>query len=167
MPKQTCYEAFTQGKLDRMIRPLPYGYYKLKESFETLVECRAEIFRIMAYMSGKASRYSLMHCTSEDMHKWLKDLPALVAHSMAYELLPGLLTLEKDGSEPTMIANTHSHVERACFDLLDRLESARLKLQGSIIAEYNLMKRSGSTLIPLMDESIALAWVALRASPCR
>ena len=167
MSKQTCYEAFKQGKMDRTNRPLPYGHYKLREAYENLAEWGKELNRIAVYVSGKTGRNNLMHCTPEDMHVWLKDLPALVAHTVAYELLPGLLALDKDGADSTLIASCYPNIERECIDLLDRLELARLKLQRGIGTEYNLMKHGGSTLMPLMDEAIAIARGALKLSPYR
>ncbi len=119
MPKPTCYKAFEQGQNDRANRPLPCGHYKLSECYEYLVEYRKEIGRIKAYVSGKAVRYNLMHCTHEDMHMWLKELPTLVAESMAYEPLPGLATLDKDWADPDFVKRAYPP-SGACLYCPDR-----------------------------------------------
>jgi hypothetical protein len=161
MRKQSCQEIFHQGQRLRLHHPLQSGQYKLEECRDRLRRCYVEIGRIRRYLTGKGSPYALQHCTTEDKHLWLKDLPGHVAHRLGYEVVPGLLALGADGADPTAIMNVHPRIENDCLALVGCLESARTSIRRSIGVEYEQMKQDGSMLEPLVERAIDITDHAL------
>ena len=167
MPKSTCNEAFNKGAEQRAEFPLPHGAYKLTETRDRLKSCKAEIDRIRNYVSGKADKWSLEHCTYYDKHKWLKNLPEWVAFCLGRDLLPGLLACEGeiDGADLITIQNIYPALESSCHKLIDNFESTRQQINKSIKVEYLAMKSGGSLLEPLIDDAIGLVDKALSVLP--
>lgn len=165
MRKLTCHEAFHRGKIARSQYPLQEGRYKLEECRYRLHSCCEEIDRIRRLITRKDSRHCLWHCTAEDKHLWLKDLPGHIAHHLGYEVLPGLLALDADGAPPVNIRRAFPQVEKECLDLLDSLESVRVTIRRSIGVEYWYMKQGGSMLEPLAQRAIDITERALRVLP--
>ena len=167
MPKLTCYEAFNNGAKHRAQFPLPHGAYKLIETRDRLKSCKAEIDRIRNYVSGKADRWSLFHCTYYDKHIWLKDLPEWVSFSLGRDLLPGLLACEgdADGADLITIQSIHPALESSLHKLIDDFESKRQQIKKLIEAEYSVMRTGGSLLEPLVDDAIGLFDKALTVLP--
>ena len=167
MPKSTCYEAFNNGSKHRAQFPLPHGAYKLIETRDRLKSCKAEIDRIRNYVSGKADRWSLFHCTYYDKHIWLKDLPEWVSFSLGRDLLPGLLACEgdADGADLITIQSIHPALESSLHKLIDDFESKRQQIKKLIEAEYSVMRTGGSLLEPLVDDAIGLFDKALTVLP--
>lgn len=165
MHKQTCHEAFHQGQRLRSQHPLRSGQYKLEECRDRLWLCHAEIGRIRRHLTSKGSPCVFRHCTTEDKHLWLKDLPAHVAHRLGYEVLPGLRALDADGACPRAIMTALPLIETECQTLLNTLESVRVIIRRSIGVEYWHMRQGGSMLEPLVERAIDIADHALSVLP--
>ena len=167
MPKSTCNEAFNKGAEHRAEFPLPHGAYKLIETRDRLKSCKAEIDRIRNYVSGRADKWSLEHCTYYDKHKWLKDLPEWVSFDLGRDLIPGLLACEGDidGADLITIQSIYPTLESSCHKLIDDFESTRQQIKKSIEAEYSAMRTGGSLLEPLVDDAIGLFDKALTVIP--
>jgi hypothetical protein len=167
MPKSTCNEAFNKGAEQRAEFPLPHGAYKLIETRDRLKSCKAEIDRIRNYVSGRADKWSLAHCTYYDKHKWLKDLPEWVSFDLGRDLLPGLLACEGDidGADLITIQSIYPALESSCNKVIDNFESTRKQINKSIKVEYSAMKSGGSLLEPLFDDAIGLFDKALSVIP--
>ena len=161
MRKTNCYEAFHQGRALRLQYPLRHGQYKLEECQSRLQSCRDEVDRIRAVVRNEACRWSLMHCTADDKHIWLKDLPRHIAHRLGYEVLPGLAALGEDGADQRDVDIAFPHIEQAAHALVDRLESVRVTISKRIGVEYWHMKQGGSLLEPLVDKAIFITQRAL------
>lgn len=165
MHNPSCHEVFQKAKIQRAQNPLGHGYYKLRECRERLVSCHAEIGRIRRYLNHESARYELMHCTAEDKHIWLKDVPSHVAYRLGYEVLPGLKALSADGVRSKIIQDTYPWIEKECLALLDSLELARTAIRKNIGAEYRQMRQGRSMLEPLVEKAIVLASLALDIHP--
>jgi hypothetical protein len=167
MPKSTCHEAFNIGAKHRAQFPLPHGAYKLIETRDRLKSCKAEIDRIRNYVSGRADKWSLFHCTYYDKHTWLKDLPEWVSFSLGRDLLPGLVACEgeTDGADLITIQSIHPTLELSSHKLIEVFESTRLQIKKSIETEYSAMRTGGSLLEPLVDDAIGLFDKALSVLP--
>lgn len=167
MPKSTCYKAFNNGAKHRAQFPLPHGAYKLIETRDRLKSCKAEIDRIRNYVSGRADKWSLEHCTYYDKHIWLRQVPEWVSFDLGRDLLPGLRACEGDidGADLITIQNIYPALESSCHKLIDGFESARQQIKKSIEAEYSAMRTGGSLLEPLVDDAIGLFDKALTVIP--
>lgn len=156
MRKPNCFESFHEGQALRLQCPLRLGQYKLAECQSRLQSCRDEVSRIRAVVRSEASKWSLRHCTADDKHSWLKDLPRHVAHRLGYEVLPGLVALAEDGAAQRDVDIAFPHIEQAVHALVSRLESVRVTISKSINIEYWQMKQGGSLLEPVVDEAISI-----------
>ncbi len=167
MPKSTCHEAFNKGAEHRAQFPLPHGSYKLIETRDRLKSCKAEVDRIRNYVSGKADKWSLFHCTYYDKHIWLKNLPEWVSFDLGRDLLPGLSACgtDIDGADLITIQSIHPALKSSSHKLIDDLEMSRLRISTSIETEYSAMKSGGSLIEPLVDDAIALFDEALSVLP--
>ena len=167
MPKSTCNEAFNKGAEQRAEFPLPHGAYKLTETRDRLKSCKAEIDRIRNYVSGKADKWSLEHCTYYDKHKWLTDLPEWISFDLGRDLLPGLRACEGDidGANLITIQGIYPTLESNSHKLINDFESTRKQINKSIEVEYSAMRKGGSLLEPLVDDAIGLFDKALSVLP--
>ena len=167
MPKSTCHEAFNIGAKHRAQFPLPHGAYKLIETRDRLKSCKAEIDRIRNYVSGKADKWSLFHCTYYDKHIWLKKLPKSISFDLGRDLLPGLSACGTgiDGADLITIQSIHPTLESSSHKLIDVFESTRRQINKSIETEYSAMRTGGSLIEPLVDDAIALFDEALSVLP--
>ena len=165
MLNQNCLTAFQNGQAERLECPLPYGRYKLVAGMGRLVQCRDELGRIRAYVSGRSDRWALMHCTSYDKYVWLRAMPSTISHRLGKDLLPGLLALEADGAPRCVIQDIYPSVEKSCRRLIHTSEEVRLVINKSIKAEYSEMKSGSSLIEPLFDQAISLFDEALAALP--
>jgi len=161
MRKPNCHESFRKGKLLRLQHPLENGHYKLVECRTRLQSCLDEVGRIRAFVRKEATQWSLMQCTVDDKHTWLKDLPLNVAHRLGYEVLPGLRALVRDGAARRDISIAYPLIEQAAHDLVDRLESVRVSIRKCIDYEYWHMQQGGSLLEPVVNDAISLTQRAL------
>jgi len=162
MVQETCYEVFQDGCLTRIKHPLPYGHYKLRECWERLGGTARELDRIKELVSGRGDKWSLMHCTSEDKHVWLKSVPYSVAWRLGYEVLPGLKALIGDGVPQAEIDSLFPTLAQNVKALVSRLETARRRISKDIGYEYLLMRQGTPLLSPLVKEAIYLSEQALQ-----
>ncbi len=165
MPKPTCHEVFHDAQSLRSRHSLNEGRYKLEECQYRLQSSCEEIGRIWRLLTREGSPYCLRHCTAEDKHLWLKDLPGRVAYRLGYEVLPGLLALGADGADPADITRALPRIERECLGLLDSLESVRVDIRRNIRLEYWHMRQGGPMLEPLVEEAIEIIDHALGVLP--
>lgn len=165
MRKPSPLNSFAKGRLDRLSYPLSSGRYKLVECAERLEQCIDEIDRIRNYINGRGHRWSLMHCTAEDKHQWIKDLPAHVAYRLGYEVLPGLQALTVDGVDSNTIHSEIPNFERYCSSVVLQLEIAHMKIRKSINVEYDQMRSGRSLLEPQVRDAVGIAKRALRLIP--
>lgn len=162
MRKQSPLNSFAKGRRDRLSYPLSSGRYKLVECAERLEHCIDEIDRIRKYINGLGHRWSLMHCTAEDKHLWLKDLPSHVAYRLGYEVLPGLQALTADGVDSTVIRSELPNFERDCLSVVGQLEIVHQKIYKSIKVEYDQMRLGNSLLESHVRDAAGIAKRALR-----
>jgi hypothetical protein len=165
MPNANCYEAFNKATAERKKDPLPRGEYKLRECRSRLVRCKKELVSIQRLVSGKADRWALGCCTSEDKHIWLKRLPEAVAHWLGWSLIPGLHALTADGVSAQAIESISGPIGRETNLLLSRLEAVRQAIAKNIDREYERMRSGTPMLEPLVDEAIRLTDLALSLLP--
>ena len=162
MSKPTPLESFERGRRARLSYPLSSGRYKLVECSERLEQCVEEISRIRDYLNGRRDRWAFMHCTVEDKHLWLKDLPSHVAYRLGYEVLPGLQALAVDGVDSTVIGIELPKFEGYCSSVVGQLEIAHMKIRKSINVEYDQMRSGRSLLEPQVRDAVGIAKRALR-----
>jgi hypothetical protein len=167
MPKSTCYEAFSKGAEHRAQFPLPHGEYKLIETRDRLKSIKVEIDRIKNYVTGRADKWSLEHCTYYDKHIWLRKVPEWVSFDLGRDLVPGLLACEGDidGADLITIQNIYPTLKSSSHKLIDNLEAAREQITKSIELEYAAMSTGRSLLEPLVDDAIGLFDKALTVIP--
>ncbi len=154
MHKHTCHAAFHQGRHLRSQHPLRSRQYKLEECRDRLQLCHAEIGRIRRRLTSKGRPCAFRHCTADDKHIWLKDLPRHVAHRLGYEVLPGLAALGEGGADQRDVDIAFPHIKQAAHSLVDRLESVRVTISKRIGVEYWHMKQGGSLPEPLVNKAI-------------
>jgi hypothetical protein len=106
-----------------------------------------------------------MHCTAEDKHLWLKDLPAHIAYRLGYEVLPGLRALTADGVDSTVIHSELPIFERDCLSVVGQLEIVHQKIYKSIKVEYDQMRFGGSLLEPRLRDAVGIAKNILQLIP--
>jgi hypothetical protein len=162
MRKPSPLNSYAKGRRDRLSYPLSSGRYKLVECAERLEQCIDEIDRIRNYINGRGHRWSLMHCTTEDKHLWLKDLAAHVAYRLGYEFLPGLQALTVDGVDSITINSEIPYFERYCSSVVGQLEIVHQKIYKSINVEYNQMRLGSSLLEPQVRDAFGVTKRALR-----
>lgn len=161
MRKKNCYDTFSEACLTRLRHPLPYGRYKLVECNERLGQIVQELHRIAALVAGRGDKWSLMHCTSEDKHFWIKSVPNMVAWRLGYEVLPGLRALTGDGVPKARIDAAYPSIEVEVKNLVARLDSARQMIAKDIGYEYCRMQHADPLLKPLVENAVSLTEGAL------
>lgn len=159
MTKSNCYKSFNDGKAERAIYPLHQGRYKLEEQERNLLATKETIRMVRDFVRGRSGCTFLGSCVADDKHIWLKPVPLYVAHLLGYNLLPGLIALNKEGAQ--FVDRDYPTIERDCLQLLDRLEQVRIAIKSDISIEYDHMKLGGSLLDPLIDEAMHLVHRAL------
>ena len=156
MNYKTCFEAYEAAEITRNRHPLSNGEYKLRECSDRLGSTLEELSRIQDLVSGRGDKWSLMHCTSEDKHLWLKGVPAAVAWRLGYEVIPGLRALTGDGVPEAVIDATFPNVEHKVANLMLQLESTHRLIRKNIGIEYRRMRSDDSLLKPLVVEAIQI-----------
>lgn len=158
MTKQykTCQDAFDAAAIDRKNYPLNQGEYKLWEVRNTISGWKKELVQITAFKKDKTKRHGLSHCTADDAGYWLKDLLALIAYELGYNVLPSIAALTADGvSSHTVDSLLHQATQRSGH-LVGLCESARKLLSQGISEEYKRMKARQSSIEPILDQILAL-----------
>jgi len=164
MAQKTCQDVFHKACIARVRHPLPFGDYKLRECYRRLQQTGLELDKIQKLVSGRGSKWSLMHCTSEDKHIWLKALPDVIAWRLGYEVLPGLKALSGNGIPQAEIDLAYPTIERETLELLPRLDFIRRLVKRDIGKEYQQMRLGTPLLRPLVEEAESLALTALQVS---
>jgi hypothetical protein len=159
MTKSSCLQSFAEGKALRVSYPLHQGRYKLEERASTFIAAKETLRMVRAFVSGRSRCLYLGGCMASDKHTWLKNLPLDIAFSLGYDLLPGLLALKKEGA--LCVDRDYPAIEQDCLKLVDRCEQVRNAIRKDIKVEYQLMKKGGSLLEPLIEEAIDLTRTAL------
>lgn len=146
MKFHSCNEAFIQGKAFSQEYPRTRGDYKLREIWRHWKECEDEVKRIARVMIYPPAKYELRHCTNEDKHGWLRDLPTWYAFDLSAYVIPSFVALSGDGMSQAEIDRHLPSVERLCRSSLGTLNQAHRVLQEPIREEYKRMK-SGQSVI--------------------
>lgn len=159
MNKSSCLQSFNDGKAQRLTYPLHEGRYKLEEQERNFFADKKTLRMVRDFVRGRSSCTFLGGCVAADKHTWLKRLPLGVAHSLGYNLLPGLIALKKEGA--LCVDRDYPAIEQGCQTLVDRCEQVRNAIKKDIRAEYRQMKLGGSFLEPLIDDALYLVQRAL------
>jgi hypothetical protein len=156
-----CVDAFKQGHIRRQNYPLYKGSYKLEEAKFDLNRYKSGVEDIRKNNSRKFGDSLLLQCTEEDQHIWLCNLPAIVADTMSFKVLPGLLALTNEGVDESIVQNMHQQLNKDSISLVHKLELARQQMLKEISYEYALMKSGRSVIEPFIDEGISITKRAL------
>jgi hypothetical protein len=154
MTKSSCLQSFNDGKAQRLTYPLHQGRYKLEEREGRFIAAKETLRMVRDFVRGRSSCLYLGGCMASDKHTWLKNLPLDIAFSLGYDLLPGLLALEKEGA--LCVDRDHPSIKQDCLRLVVRCEQVRNAIKKDIKVEYRQMKQGGSLLEPLIEEAIDL-----------
>lgn len=154
MPKATCTQSLNDGHQSRRISPLVQGCYKLRETIFNLSTIPAELDRIQAVRTRRASPDTLRHCTSEDSHIWVKKIPTYVAHILGRNVLPGLLASVNEGVSPEIVCKAYLDLSQRCKDLAHRLDSVMEASGNNTLQNCQLLK-------PLIEEAVHVTHQAL------
>ena len=138
--KTTCKQAFEDGHMERRKYPLRCGEYKLKEALYDVVGSLKELDRIAdykrarGYLARREKGYALQHCTTEDMDKWLKDLPHYIAFTLSYNVIPATLALTGDGVASVDARGVHWKTRSCAEQLVRDLGSVRSSTLYPLVA---------------------------------
>jgi hypothetical protein len=162
---KTCYEAFQRGLDDRKAYNLSSGARRLGESLDAPQRASETITNIAAYRKFKrrGGGRPLGCCTSNDAALWLKRRPQNIAYDLAYNVVPAIKALARDGVPPSVVNGCLARATRVVPVILDDCEEARIALRRGIKHEYKLMKSGGSTVQPLVNAERALISATLTA----
>lgn len=160
-----CPDAFEQGRTQRLPHPLPSGLYKLRESKDWLESELDGVERIAAFQRGRIDRRQLTHCTPDDAALWLRELPAYIAHGLAYNVLPAIDALIADDVAQDVVTELKNVASQQAALLVRRLEAVRISISGRIKSEYDRMKMGDSMISPVIEDTLALIDLALRQVP--
>lgn len=159
MTKSSCLQSFNEGKAQRLTYPLHQGRYKLEEQVRNFRADKEALRMVRDFVSGRSICTFFGPCVAVDKHIWLKRLPLNVAHSLGYNLLPGLLALKKEGA--LCVDREYPAIEQDCLQLVARCEQVRNGIKKDIKVEYLQMKLGGSLVEPLIDEALVIVQRAL------
>ena len=150
---KTCHRAFQKGQEARGAHPLRMGAYKLLESSDLLRRIRQTTLNIAADAKAKAKGYGrpFGSCTSDDAATWLKSVPALIAHELAYNVIPAIEALAVDGVPDAVVRSCVGRAQAEAKIILSQCEAAAAILKQGVKPEYDRMKAGNSTLLPLLD----------------
>jgi hypothetical protein len=154
MPKATCIQRLRDGLQSRYHSPLHHGCYKLCEVIPDLSTIPAEFDRIKAVRTKKASPDTLRHCTTEDAHIWIRNIPAYVAHSLGRNVLLGLLASVREGAPPDPVCKAYIDLSQRCQTLAHRMDDAQQQTARNTLHACELLK-------PLIEEAVHVARQAL------
>jgi hypothetical protein len=143
---RSCHEAFSQGQVFSQKYPRSRGDYKLREIWRNWQRCEAEVKRIARVVTYPLAKDELRHCTNEDKHSWLRDLPTWYAFDLSAYVIPSFVALSGDGMSQAEIDQHLPLVESLCRSSLGTLNQAHHALQAPIREEYRRMK-SGHSVV--------------------
>lgn len=154
MPKKTCAQRLRDGGQSRCKSPLFQGCYKILEvvtDFSTIPE---ELDRIIGVRTRKVSPDELRHCTAQDAHVWIRNIPLYVAYSLGRNVLPGLLASVYEGVSPEIVCKAYTDLMQRCEASSHKMDSVLQETSGNALQACHLLK-------PLIQEAIYIARQAL------
>jgi hypothetical protein len=154
MPKTTCNQQLYDGQQSRRNSPLFQGCYKIRETITEFSDMPAEIDRIRGVRMRKVSPGRLRHCTEEDAHVWIRNMPFNVAHSLGRNVLPGLLASVYEGASPHTVCKAYIDLLQRCEALTQRMDSALHDAGRDTLYTCHLLK-------PIMEEAVYITQQAL------
>jgi hypothetical protein len=154
MPKTTCKQRLREGGQSRCKSPLFKGCYKILEVVNDFSTIPEELDRIIGVRTRKVSHHELRHCTAQDAHVWIRNIPLYVAHSLGRNVLPGLLASVYEGSSPDIVCKAYTDLLQRCEALTHKMDSVLIKAGGDSLRTCHLLK-------PLIQEAIYIARQAL------
>ena len=157
MPKTTCKQRLHDGELSRRNSPLFQGCYKIREVITDFSNIPAELDRIIGVRTRKVSPDELRHCTAQDAHVWIRNIPLYVAYSLGRNVLPGLLASVYEGSSPDIVCKAYTDLKQRCEALARGMDSVMHGAGSTTWLACHLMK-------PLIEEAIEIAKQALAAT---
>ena len=157
MPKATCIQRLRDGLKSRYNSPLYQGCYKLSEVVTDLSAITVELDRIKAVRTKNASPETLRHCTTEDSHIWVRNIPADVSHSLGRNVLLALLASVNEGAPPEAVG-------KAYIDLTQRFQALAYRMDSVLRDAGSNTVHACSSLKPLIEEAAHMVRQALNVA---
>ena len=154
MTKPTCSQRLRDGAQSRRNSPLFQGCYKLLEVVTDFSSIPAELDRIIGVRTRKVSPDELRHCTAQDAHVWIRNIPLHVSHSLGRNVLPGLLASVYEGARPEIVCKAYTDLLLRCEALSNNMDTVLHGAGGNSLQTCHLLK-------PLIQEAIYIARQAL------
>ena len=154
MPKKTCNQRLREGGQSRCKSPLFQRCYKILEVVNDFSTIPDEIDRIIGVSTRKVSPDELRHCTAQDAHVWIRNIPLYVAHSLGRNVFPGLLASVYEGSSPDIVCKAYADLMERCETLSHNMDLVLRETSGNALQACHLLK-------PLIQEAIYIAQQAL------
>jgi len=154
MPKTTCNQRLRDGAQSRRNSPLYQGCYKILEVITDFSSIPEELDRIIGVRTRKVSPDELRHCTAQDAHVWIRNIPLHVAHSLGRNVLPSLLASVYEGACPDFVCKAYTDLQQRCEGLTHKMDSVLDEARGNALLTCHLLK-------PLIQEAIYIARQAL------
>lgn len=156
MPTSSPLRAFAAGQAARKHVTLRQGLFKLRQALGELDRVSSTIARI----EDKISRGKKFHegellgmCTPEDKAGFLKQVPAILAETMGYTVLPAIAALPGDGVSNAAVAKIADQAKAEVDLLLHHCERVHALLKQGIQHEYDAMRCGGSRLWPIISHA--------------
>ena len=157
MTKTTCNLRLRDGAQSRRNSPLFQGCYKIREVITNFSDIPAELDRIIGVRTRKVSPDELRHCTAQDAHVWIRNIPLHVSHSLGRNVLPGLLASVYEGASPHIVSKAYTDLMQRCEALSNNMDTVLCQSGGNSLQTCHLLK-------PLIQEAIYIARQALAVS---
>lgn len=161
---KTCHDAFQRGLDDRKAYDLSSGARRLRESLDSPQRISETLRNIAANHQFKVRGYGRYFgcCTSDGAAMWLKRRPQNLAYDLAYNVVPAIKALARDGVPPAIVNRCLARAHSVTPTIIDHCEEARIALRRGVRPEYTRMKAGQSTVQPLLDAVETLIEVTLR-----
>tara|TARA_R110002110_G_scaffold110071_5_gene274525 strand:+ start:11159 stop:11644 length:486 start_codon:yes stop_codon:yes gene_type:complete len=144
-------EIIDKAKRLRQANPLRSGWFKVYEAHRDISSWCEEIDRVGALRSRKgSSRRDLKHCTAEDWHTWLRQLPGNILNEIFLNVFPAMDALGADGVPASKIGEIKKFY-------IPRLEA--------LVADINALPKIHATRerVAIRDDSSALKRITVIA----
>ena len=153
-------KAYQDALLERNLYPLKSGEYKLKEVRNFAEKYYKETQKISkSKQIGNSPQ--LLHCTTDDMHTWLKYAPEFIAEELGYKAAPAIKALIEDGLSPDDVKKLRMLIQPRIDALLNECDHVDTLIYNNIGLEYEHMKRNESLVADLYDQLYRLTDFAL------
>ena len=126
--KNTCQNAFTLGRHQRLQYQLPSGRYKAAEFRNKVTRWCRELRAIRQLLSGRSVDCGLLSCTRTEMGLWVNQLLPSLCHHLGYDLLPAADALRFDGVFHSSLQQHLPVMQLKTMQLVLKAESALLEL---------------------------------------